>query len=155
MEELLTIFSSINSGESESLADSLMSLGFNNWGIDIPLMYGLSLSIQPPSELLKRARSRKEAFIYKRLTNNGGVIYIALTFLEIGTLVDGMLHYNLKNGLTLILADNGALMNQIQLMGQLTSRLQSMVMPGSNINVIPWLQVPKFFNDNYYTGRLR
>lgn len=106
---------SIVSGKAGSLAGALANIAFSEFGIKIPICYGLSITIYAPNKAYEWCDNDIDKWMIKKLQEYGGAIPVDIDWME-ETISHMMLYFNKEIGMAAIFKiDVGG-------MGKLTSR---------------------------------
>lgn len=156
--ELSKIFAMLDSGQFETLLQALEMMGFSDIGLDIDLIYGFSISISVGKDnILELAHTEVERYSLSKLYDKGGAIRVDLKWAEVASVMRGILYFNFRIGLVIILEGIIELVPQ-PLIQAMVASLNSLVQFNKNnrdVDVIEMRNFIPWFDDIYYNGVLQ
>lgn len=96
------IMAQVVNGNCRSLEDALNVCGFTDFGLEIPVGFGFSVTIYAPYEAMNYCTNEYEKYACSKMMQYGGAIPLSLAWMEF-TLAKGLLYFNLEIGLALII----------------------------------------------------
>lgn len=92
---------SLASGETKQLEKALNIFGFNSFGMEIPIAYGLAVTFYAPYVVEQWCEDDKERFICEKLIRIGGSIPLRISWLGLN-IADCLLYFNNEIGIAAI-----------------------------------------------------
>lgn len=93
---------SIVSGKSHSFTDALANVAFSEFGIKIPLCYGISITIYAPNKAYEWCRDDIDKYMIKKLQEYGGSIPVNIDWMDF-SIANMELYFNKELGLVAII----------------------------------------------------
>lgn len=157
LSQLQMMFSSVSEGQAESPMDFLMQGAFTQVEIEIPVGYGITLTVRLPQKLLEEQLTDVERFILDKLLNSGGALYISVDWIEMG-IVDVLVYLNTRCGLVAVVRSAPGVpipSAMLDIIFKVLNKLIEKSVSQVDINLLEWSQLEEFFNRIYYSGLLR
>ena len=89
-------------GETKQLSTALDKIGFSSFGMEIPIAYGLSVSLHAPYIVDNWIENDTERFICDKILKLGGAVAVKFSWLGIH-LIDSLIYFNDEIGLITII----------------------------------------------------
>lgn len=93
---------SIVSGKSHSFTDALANVAFSEFGIKIPLCYGISITIYAPNKAYEWCRDDIDKYMITKLQDYGGSIPVNIDWMDF-SIANMELYFNKELGLVAII----------------------------------------------------
>lgn len=151
------LIAAIDSGQYSTLLEALEMANFPEMGLEIQLIYGFSITLYAGKDnMLELAHTELERYSLSKLYDKGGAIRIDLKWAEVTHLIRGIIYFNYRVGLVVILEGLIELIPQ-PLVKYMTVSMKSLVMNNrhnKNVDVIEMRNFIPWFDDIYYRGIL-
>lgn len=139
------VYNMVTSGECKKLKDALKSTNYE-LGTIIPIGYGLNITIEPNSTILKLGDTFETKKVLNVLFKYCGALHINIEFSCIATM-GAILYSNEKIG-HLMFIQNSDKVDFVK------SKMSNSVLKVYGIKVYGFKDLTKFFNEYYYTNIL-
>lgn len=121
---------SLINGRASNFQDALGVSKFTDYGIKVPIAYGLSVTIYNPSKSFDWCKSEVETFMCDRMIKMGGAMPLSLDWLDFD-IAHGIMYFNKEIGIALIIEPD---------IGELSRASQSKLDSGESFsNIFNWL----------------
>lgn len=153
--EFSQILSALDNGEFETVLQGLEMVGFDGVGLEIPIGYGFTITLYVGKDnMLELAHTKLERYALEKLYDKGGAIRVDLKWAEVTNLIRGILYFNYRLGLVVIIEGLLELIPQ-PLIASMQLGFNSLVMHNRHnrsVDVIEMRNFVKWFDYVYYNG---
>lgn len=153
--EFAQILAAIDGGEYGTILQGLEMVGFDGVGLEIPIGYGFSITLYVGKDnMLELAHTGLERYALEKLYDRGGAIRVDLKWSEVANMIRGIIYFNYRLGLVLILEGLIELIPQPLVKATILG-MNSLVMNNRNNRNVELLEMRNFvpwFDSIYYTG---